>query len=161
MSADPALRAPRWAAPVTLALVVVGLAVATYLTIEHFTTAVALACPDTGRINCAKVTTSSASKLLGIPVAVLGLLWFLALLPLMVPPAWRSRDPRLRLVRLVLVSLGIPFVLWLVYAELFVVHAICLWCTVVHVVAILLFAAVVLAMALEEESERDGRPLRR
>jgi uncharacterized membrane protein len=146
---------------VSLPLVLVGLAVAAYLTIEHFTTAVTLACPDTGAINCAKVTTSSASKLLGVPVALLGLLWFLALLPLMVPAAWRSRDRRLRLARLVLVALGVPFVLWLVYAELFVVHAICLWCTVVHVVTIALFATVVLAMALEEDSERDRRAVRR
>lgn len=155
MPAERVLRAPRWAAPVTLALVVVGLGVAAYLTIEHFTTAVTLACPDTGRINCAKVTTSSASTLLGIPVAVLGLLWFLALLPLMVPAAWRSRDRRLRLGRLLLVALGVPFVLWLVYAEMFVVHAICLWCTVVHVVAVLLFATVVLATALEESEVDD------
>ncbi len=36
------------------------------------------------------------------------------------------------------------FVLWLVYAELFVIDAICLWCTVVHVVAFALFVIVVL-----------------
>ena len=36
------------------------------------------------------------------------------------------------------------FVLWLVYAELFVIRAICLWCTVVHVLAFVLFVIVVM-----------------
>ncbi|MBT8193429.1 MAG: hypothetical protein KJP22_08515, partial [Acidimicrobiia bacterium] len=46
--------------------------------------------------------------------------------------------------RLVAVIGGMAFVLWLIYAELIIVGAICLWCTVVHVLAFGLFVVVVM-----------------
>ena len=42
----------------TLVVSIAGLAVAAYLTYEHFTAGTTLACPDTGVVNCAKVTSS-------------------------------------------------------------------------------------------------------
>jgi uncharacterized membrane protein len=39
-------------------------------------------------------------------------------------------------------------VVYLVYAELFLVDAVCLWCTVVHVLTVALFAVVALATAV-------------
>jgi len=39
---------------------------------------------------------------------------------------------------------GIGFVLWLLYAELILIGAICVWCTVTHVIAFALFVVVVL-----------------
>jgi uncharacterized membrane protein len=139
---------PRWLPWVTVALVVAGLGVSVYLTIEHFTASTTLACPDTGTINCQKVTTSAQSKFLGIPVAVLGTAYFLGMLPLVLPAAWRSGDRRLRLVRLGASALGVLFALYLIYAELFVIDAICLWCTVVHVLTFALFTVVALGTAL-------------
>lgn len=139
---------PRWASPVSLVLVVTGLAVAGYLTAEHYSTSVVLACPDTGFVNCAKVTTSAQSRVAGVPVALLGLLWFLALTPLMLPAAWRSR--RLQRLRLVAVGAGVPMVLYLVYTEAVTLRALCLYCTAVHVITVLLFAATSIATALTE-----------
>jgi uncharacterized membrane protein len=152
---------PRWAPPLTLGLALAGAAVAAYLTAEHYTSALTLACPNTGTVNCAKVTTSAQAVFLGVPVAVLGLLWFLVLLPLMTGRVWRS--PRRGLVRLRVVgtALGIPAVLYLVYAELFEVRAVCLWCTAVHALAVLLFAAVVLAEALRPVADPQVTDQRR
>lgn len=147
---EPAAAAgfPRWAPTVTLALVLAGAAVAGYLTIEHYTSSLTLACPDTGVVNCAKVTTSPESTLLGVPVALLGLLWFLGLLPLMLPASWRRR--RWLVPRLVAVAAGVPMVVYLVYVEAVRVRALCLYCTAVHVIAVLLFAVVAVAAALTE-----------
>lgn len=125
-----------------LLLCLAGLGVATYLTIEHFNTSLTLACPDTGRINCQKVTTSQYSHVLGIPVAVLGLVYFVVALPLFTPQAWRSTSPLVRLARFGWVGAGMLMVLYLVWAEFFGVSAICLWCTSVHVVTFLLFCLV-------------------
>lgn len=146
--AETPVGAPRWAAPVTLTLVLLGVAVASYLTYAHFTSPEVLACSDKGTINCAKVTTSAQSVFLGVPVAVLGLGYFLAVAPLMLPAAWRSSDRRLRWGRLAAVTAGLGFVFWLLYAELFILDAICLWCSVVHVLTLLLFTATALAAAL-------------
>lgn len=138
---------PTWIAPATLISAGAGLAVSGYLTIAHYTQSVTLACPASGTIDCQKVTTSPASMLLGIPVAVLGLVFFAAAAALGTPAAWRARSPMLRTARLALSVLGVAFVARLVYAELFEIDAICLWCTVVHLLAVALFAITVLATA--------------
>ena len=138
---------PRWLPLTTMALAVLGLAVAAYLTVEHYTASTTLACPATGALDCHKVTTSEQSALLGIPVAVLGLVFFAALLPLCTPAAWRSPRPALRWGRPGLTLAGVGFVFYLVYAELFEIRAICLWCTAVHVLTVALFAVIALGTA--------------
>ena len=55
---------------------VIGLAISVYLTIEHYTGSTTLACSDNGAVNCAKVTKSSWSHFGPIPVALLGLIFF-------------------------------------------------------------------------------------
>jgi uncharacterized membrane protein len=131
----------------TLVLTVCGLAAAAYLSYEHFTASTTLACPDTGRVSCAKVTSSSYATFLGVPVALLGLVFFLVLLPLVLPSAWRAAGVAVHRARLAWVVIGMVSVLYLVWAELFQVRAICLWCTGVHVITTLVFALVVFAEA--------------
>lgn len=128
---------PAWPWIVGLVLCVLGLAAASYLTVAHYATGVTLACPDSGLINCAKVTTSSYSKILGIPVAVLGLVFFAFMLPLQSPWAWRSTNRLLRVVRMGSCVVGMGFVLWLLYAELIKIGNICLYCTSVHLLTFL------------------------
>ena len=139
--------APRWLASASLALGLAGLAVATYLTVEHYTASKTLACPETAVLNCQKVTTSAQSVVLGVPVALLGLLFFIALVPLCLPLAWRSAHRAVRWGRVLFALIGACFVLYLIYAELFVLDAICLWCTAVHVITLALFAVIALGTA--------------
>ncbi len=145
-------RPPRWAAPVTLVICVFGIAVASYLTYAHYTDATNLACSDSGTINCAKVTTSAQSRFLGMPVAVLGLAYFVAMTAACLPFAWRRHERIVRLGRLAAAAGGIAMVLWLVYAELFIIDAICLWCTVVHGLSLLLFVAIASASVVGSSS---------
>ncbi|GAA1162123.1 hypothetical protein GCM10009630_70510 [Kribbella jejuensis] len=132
----------------TLVVSIAGLAVAAYLTYEHFTAGTTLACPDTGVVNCAKVTSSQYSKVFGIPVALLGLLFFVGMTALSVPPMWRTSSPWPARLRLVGVLTGVVFVCYLIWAELFQINAICLWCTVVHALTLVLFALVIIRLAL-------------
>jgi uncharacterized membrane protein len=138
---------PRWIRSAAIVLALLGLAVSAYLTFEHLTASTTLACPDTGRVDCAKVTSSTYSTVLGVPVAFLGLAFFLVLLPLLTSRAWGAADPWVHRARLVLVGVGLVFVLYLVWAELFRISAVCLWCTGVHLVTAALFALVVFAEA--------------
>ena len=48
------------------------------------------------------------------------------------------------------------FVLYLIYTELFTLNAICLFCTIVHVITFLLFALIVFSFAAGVRSARDG-----
>jgi uncharacterized membrane protein len=135
---------PRWLPRSTFGVALACVAVATYLTIAHYTTPNVLACSDSGFVNCATVTTSAQSTFVGIPVAVLGLGWSLVMAVLCAPAAWRSSSLALVRARLGLSVLGVGFVLWLVYAELFVIRALCIWCTVIHVLTFALFAMIAL-----------------
>ena len=131
---------PRWRLG-ALIPAVLGLIAAGYLTIEHYTSSTTLACPETSAINCAKVTTSSYSHVAGVPVALAGLLYFVVMVALLAPPAWHSR--RLDVVRIAGAVLGVVSVFYLVWAELFRINAICLWCTAVHICTVAMFAGVV------------------
>jgi uncharacterized membrane protein len=123
-----------------LVFALLGLAASTYLTIEHYTASAILACPESATINCAKVTTSKWSHIGAIPVALLGLIYFVGLVAICLPWAWRI--PALDRWRLLAVGLGAISVVYLVYIELFQVDAICLWCTAVHICTIAVLASV-------------------
>ena len=118
---------------------------AAYLTYEHYTGSTSLVCSDKGIVNCLAVTTSSYSHVAGIPVAVLGLVFFLTMLALQLPPAWRRTDPVVRTARVAWAVVGLGTVVYLLYAELFLINAICLWCTSVHVLTFIVFVSTVTA----------------
>jgi uncharacterized membrane protein len=147
---------PPWLAPTTLALVVVGLGVSVYLTVEHFTDNATLACSIGGIVDCAKVTTSAWSTFMGVPVALLGLVFFLVLLPLVWPSTWRSRVGWLDVARLGWLTVGLGMVLYLVWAELYRIHSICLWCTAVHVVTFLLWVVVLFGQILSGPADETA-----
>lgn len=135
--------APRWAWPVTLIPALGGLATSVYLTWVHYTEPTTLSCPDTGVINCTKVTTSPESMIFGvIPVAVTGIVFFTVMAVLSSPMAWSADSPWLDRLRVAGAVGGIGMVLYLVYVEVVQVKAICLWCTAVHVLAFVLFVGV-------------------
>jgi uncharacterized membrane protein len=144
-AAEPGIRIPPvWFQLVTWALAIAGLGVSIYLTIAHYTSSSILACSDKGLVNCGLVTTSPESMVFGVfPVAVLGLAFYVFMVAAVSPWAWRLRYPQLAWVRLASVIVGIGFVLYLVYTELFTLNAICLWCTSVHVLTFLLFVLIV------------------
>ncbi len=149
-AAQPATRiAPLWLQLTTWILSFAGLGVSIYLTITHYDTAVTLACSDKGIVNCGLVTTSPESMVFGIfPVAVLGLAFYVFMVVAASPWAWRSKYPQVAIVRLASVVVGIGFVLYLVYTELFTLDHICLWCTSVHVVTFLLFVLILISAAV-------------
>jgi uncharacterized membrane protein len=135
---------PPWRSVAATLISLIGVGVATYLTIAHYSPSVGLACPLTGSVvNCEAVTTSKESIVFGIPVAVLGLLFFVPMLAISLPWAWRTSRRYVAEARLAMSVVGIGFVFYLVYAELFEIQKICLWCTSVHVLTFLLFVIVV------------------
>jgi uncharacterized membrane protein len=139
---------PGWLVPVSLVLVLIGLGVSVYLTYEHFTNNATLACSIGGVVDCAKVTTSAWSTFLGVPVALLGLVFFVVLLALCWPSVWRSPARWVDPFRLGWLTVGLGMVLYLVWAELYRINAICLWCTAVHVVTFLLWIVVLFGQIL-------------
>jgi uncharacterized membrane protein len=137
-------RVPRWAMLASLVLSLIGLGLSIYLTITHFQPQL-LVCSGNGVINCAKVTTSAQSEILGIPVAILGLANYTVMTGLNTPWAWRAKARWVHLARFALIIISMCFVLWLVYAELEIIGSICLYCTGVHVTT---FALLIVLMTV-------------
>ena len=107
------------------------------------------------------MTTSPQSVVFGIPVAVLGLAFYVFLVAIMSPYAWRSGRREIALTRMLSLVVGIGFVLYLLYAELFQIGAICLYCTSVHVITFLLFVLTGLAVAIWGLTPHPAAPARR
>jgi uncharacterized membrane protein len=156
---DPGQRGPApWLQLTTFVLALAGLGVSIYLTIAHFTESALAGCSESGLVNCTKVTTSAQSYVFGIPVAVLGLAFFVFLAAIMSPWAWQARRREVHLLRIAAMVVGIGMVLYLVYAELIIIGSICLYCTSVHIITFVLF--VLTAFAAAAWGVRPGEPWR-
>ena len=117
---------------IALAIVLVGATVSGYLTWLHYTGNVGLCL---GSSACETVQTSRYAELGGIPVALLGLVFFLGAGVLV------RRRARLLLFGLTLTA--VMFAGYLTYLELFVIGAICPWCVSVAACTVALFALAV------------------
>jgi uncharacterized membrane protein len=128
----------------TMVVSLLGLADAAYLTYQHFTGSTAFAgCPEGSTFNCEAVTTSPESHVFGIPVSVLGLAFFVFMVVVNSRWGWKAPWSAVHWARLGSVVVGIVFVLYLIWAELFRINAICLYCTGVHILTFILFALIV------------------
>ena len=112
----------------TLAILVVavlGTLEASYLTYVHYFNLGALACVGAGHgpSSCAQVQQSVYSKLAGVPVALLGLLGYLAILG-----SLRIRGELGRAAGFCVALTGFGFSMYLTYREVFTLQEICEWC---------------------------------
>ena len=140
-------------------MAVAGLADSVYLTVVHYSGG-ALACATSGVVNCDLVTRSSYGYVLSssVPVAVLGLAWFLVALALGLALVFaRARALLYWVALLVWSAAGIVPVLYLVWAELVPLHHLCEYCTIAH---LLVLATLVVALArtlgLAAERQMEG-----
>lgn len=113
----------------------IGLLIAIYLTLQHYDASVPLVCSATNTINCADVLTSPYAVVLGLPWGVWGMLWFALVLFANGQRQARTRNALLQL----LGTAGALVVLYLIYTELFRVGAICIWCSSVHLLVLLIW----------------------
>ena len=109
---------------VLAALDLVGLAIAGYLSSVELRGEI----PNCGPLHgCEQVALSEYSRIGGIPVAVFGVILSLVLFSLAIA-WWRIGDGRLLALHYGLSLLGVMFELYFTYLELFVIHAVCVWC---------------------------------
>jgi len=141
-----------WEPLALVGIAVAGVAIAGYLTATH-SNALPLICSINSVVNCASVTHSAYSVIPGtsIPISILGVAWFVVsgLMSLTALRAASSRTPEpawLRPVHLLWATLALIFVLYLVYIEIVVLHQICEWCTVVHLLVVVTFVLALLRL---------------
>lgn len=135
------LRKPAWplsqrwdVGQLILPLAVVGLGVAAYLAYVE-TQAVTAVCGPVG--DCNAVQTSEYAYLFGIPIGVLGVLGYVAILAAWAWGRWQA-DHRAALALAAMTAFGVLFSIYLTYLEPFVIGAVCAWCLTSSVVMTLL-----------------------
>ena len=113
-------------------LAAIGLGISGYLTYVHYFQLQPL-CLTGG---CEQVQASRYSELLGIPVALIGVVGYLLILASLLVPGDAGR-----LAGLVFSFAGLGYSLYLTYLELFQINAICQWCVASAVVVTLITVA--------------------
>jgi uncharacterized membrane protein len=126
--------AGQWA---LLALAVVGAGIALYLTSVHYDK-VPLLCSAGSLVNCERVTSSIYSVVPGtmLPITLPGLAWFVVS-ALLASVGLRQAHPWISRLEVIWASLGMLVVLALIFAEVVLLHALCIWCTAVHLIILL------------------------
>ena len=102
------------------AVALVGLGIASYLTIVHDSGG-APACAIAH--GCETVQRSAYAKVGGVPVALAGLVGYVALLVTLL-----RDDENWRVATVFLALAGLGFSAWLTWVEVGILHAICIWC---------------------------------
>ena len=102
-------------------IALIGVGIATYLVYIHYAGIKPICAAGGG--GCEKVQSSDFAKLAGIPVAVLGLAGYLAILASLFVPGDLGR-----LAGAAIALSGFGFSLYLTYREIFTIKAICQWC---------------------------------
>jgi uncharacterized membrane protein len=104
----------------SIVVAVVGLGIATYLTIVHYSGGEPVCAIAHG---CATVQKSDYAMLAGVPVALLGVIGYLGILA-----SLAFDDESARTTTAFLSILGLGFSGWLTYVEVGELNAICIWC---------------------------------
>lgn len=113
-----------------------GFVDAAYLTIQRFTGA---SLPCTLTHACDTVTRSEYSTILGIPVVVLGVIYYLTIFF----GAYFFLEYRSRIyfkITAAMTVFGLIFSTWFVYVQLGILHAICQYCMLSALTSLVLFA---------------------
>lgn len=123
---------------------------ATFLTVEHYR-GVVPPCSLVG--GCEKVTTSVYAVVAGIPVALLGAIYYAAVFVLALL-LWERGD-RWMLMGIVLFgTVGMFSSLWFVYLQLFVIQAICLYCMFSALTSSIVFISVLTLVRVRTKVEK-------
>jgi uncharacterized membrane protein len=101
-------------------LAVIGLGISAYLTYVHYAEIQPFC---TGISNCERVQTSDWSLIAGVPVALAGLIGYVAILATLRVPGERGR-----LATALAAFSGFGYSAYLTWVELFQIDAICQWC---------------------------------
>lgn len=122
---------------ITIALTILGLLVASYMTIYKVTNNESMCIGSSG---CSEVNASRYSEINGIPVAVLGVLGYAAILALLFleqRPGILQQNGTMMFFGVSL--LGFLFTLYLIYVEVALIKAYCPFCLASQAVMIVVF----------------------
>lgn len=133
---------PKWLIWSLIIVSFLGFLDASYLTIAHYTGS---------QLNCSiikgcdQVTTSVYSEIFGIPVALLGMFYYLTVL-LLTLFYFDSKNQTILKLIFPLTCLGLIASAWFMYAQFFLIKALCQYCIVSAITSTALFILGILTL---------------
>lgn len=139
------MSASRWYPFTILGVSIVGFFDAAYLAIQHYTQ---FTLPCTITHGCDLVTKSEYSQIMGVPVSLLGAIYYLAIFLAVYIILETKKTEYLRFVAIA-TTFGFLFSAWFVYLQFFVIHAICQYCMLSAITSTTMFAASIVYFSKE------------
>jgi uncharacterized membrane protein len=131
----------RWASAI---LAILGIADATYLLIYKYSSNDRMCLGNGG---CATVNYSPYSEIYGIPVALLGILAYLAIfVVLALESRWKLAEEHGRLAVFGMGLVGVLFSAYLTYIEAYVIHAYCPFCVTSAILITIIFILAIIRL---------------
>ena len=143
---------------VLIAMSAVGFVASAYVLIDFYALNQNIYCPSGSifgiRLDCGAVLRSPYSDIFGIPLELLASLYFMINMALVYVIAFGSeRTFRLSLQALFIWRfIGVAIVPYLVFVELFLLHAICIYCTLMHIAILTDFVVISYILFFGENS---------
>ena len=125
-SSKPLIAIPKWLPILFLPVSAIGFVDATYLAAKHY-----LGSPVSCNLlkGCEQVTSSQYSAIFGVPVALLGSIFYLTILIISII-YFDTKKEKVFLLASMLTPVGFLASLWFIYLQVFVIRALCLYCMV-------------------------------
>lgn len=118
----------------------IGVVNASYLTYEHYNEFENMTCPAMGSmVDCLKVNTSVYSRLMGIPIALLGVFYYSYIFLSTIYLFFSKYRNKIIKFNFAVSTFGVLFSVYLVYVQLGILHAICPYCMLSAFLTILIF----------------------
>ena len=140
----------KWLYRISVVLVVLGLLVAVYMTIYKITSNDSM-CLGSG--DCSTVNASRYSEVNGIPVAVFGVIGYLAILAV---HYFENRNRFFKqngtLIIFGMALTGFLFTLWLIYVEVAILRALCPFCVTSQAAMTVIFIIAVIRLVRQTQS---------
>jgi uncharacterized membrane protein len=140
----------KWLYRASVALVIVGLLVSIYMTVYKLTSNNSM-CLGSG--DCSTVNASRYSEVNGIPVAVIGVLGYLAILA---THFFENRNNFLKqngtLLIFGMALAGFIFTVWLIYVEVAILKALCPFCVTSQTAMTIIFILAVIRLIRQPQS---------
>ncbi|MDQ7009291.1 MAG: vitamin K epoxide reductase family protein [Candidatus Gracilibacteria bacterium] len=134
-------------------LVIIGIGISSYLTYTHFTN-VSVACgTENSQVfgitqetsDCNSVLNSKYSEILGVPVSILGILFYIGILVLFLLNLYKEKFNKITKIKyfdkflLIGTSIGLLMSIYFTFVQLFILKSFCVYCFTSACITLILF----------------------
>jgi uncharacterized membrane protein len=116
---------------IAVILTIIGIILSTYLYITYLNPTTINYCNINDYLNCSSVEQSPYSKLFGIPLPIPAIIWFtITLITILIEKYQITKF---------LIFLATIFVAYLIFTEVFLIGAICIYCTITQIIGLSIY----------------------